>query len=134
MEICARCVVLAWIYRRGPARFVLSMARARYGIGLHLVDEPSGATHPHNPVLDMSKLTEGTFSNQDFTNVPTIDSDTCCDNCVLQTNPGKSSKPSTASGGTDGFIKFRASKPDWDVCRLKPKCCPKKLREPLCVL
>ena len=33
--------------------------------------------------------------------------------------------PRKPNEGKDGFIRYRASKHDCDVCPLKPQCCPK---------
>ena len=80
---------------------------------------------PHIPVWDKSKRTDGTFSREDFVYDPATDSYTCPGGKVLQTYRRNFSTPRKANGGKDGFIRYRASKHDCDICPLKPQCCPK---------
>ena len=80
---------------------------------------------PHIPVWDKSKRTDGTFSREDFSYDTATDSYTCPSGKRLQTYRRNFSKPRKANGGKDGFIRYRASKHDCDVCPLKPQCCPK---------
>jgi len=80
---------------------------------------------PHIPVWDKSKRTDGTFSREDFVYDPATDSYTCPGGKVLQTYRRNFSTPRKANGSKDGFIRYRASKHDCDICPLKPQCCPK---------
>ena len=80
---------------------------------------------PHIPVWDKSKRTDGTFSREDFVYDPATDSYTCPGGKALQTYRRNFSTPRKANGGKDGFIRYRASKHDCDICPLKPQCCPK---------
>ncbi|WP_120633752.1 transposase [Ruegeria sp. EL01] len=80
---------------------------------------------PHIPVWDKSKRTDGTFSREDFVYAAATDSYTCPGGKVLQTYRRNFSTPRKANGGKDGFIRYRASKHDCDICPLKPQCCPK---------
>ncbi|MDW3224722.1 MAG: transposase [Paracoccaceae bacterium] len=80
---------------------------------------------PHIPVWDKSKRTDGTFSREDFVYDLATDSYTCPGGKALQTYRRNVSTPRKANGGKDGFIRYRASKHDCDICPLKPQCYPK---------
>ena len=72
---------------------------------------------PHVTVFDKSQRTDGTFSRADFTYDHQGDVYVCPDGKIL-----------TCKGTVvnDNQLLYRASKYDCDVCRLKPRCCPKE--------
>jgi transposase len=70
---------------------------------------------PHIPVIDKSRREDGTFSRADFVFDKDRNVYVCPNNKLLHTT------------GTvhDGYaFRYRASKPDCDVCPLKMRCCP----------
>jgi hypothetical protein len=80
-----------------------------------LVDER--AIEPHIPVFDKSARSDGTFSRDDFTYDPETDIYRCPADNVLA---------STGTLVNDGAtLHYRASKYDCDICKFKPRCCPK---------
>ena len=72
---------------------------------------------PHVPVFDKSKRTDGTFSREDFTYDHQGDVYVC---------PGGKILTCKGTVVNDNQLLYRASKYDCDVCRLKPRCCPKE--------
>jgi hypothetical protein len=72
---------------------------------------------PHVPVFDKSARNDGTFARDDFA----YDAETDIYRC-----PAGKKLASTGTLVNDGatFL-YRASKYDCDVCKLKPRCCPK---------
>jgi transposase len=78
---------------------------------------------PHIPVFDHSQRCDGTLSRSDFAYDHARDLYIC--------PRGKELKQyrrefKTARSGIDdeGFMRYRASKLDCDLCSLKPRCCP----------
>ena len=78
---------------------------------------------PHIPVFDHSKRRDGTFERGDFTFDQETDRYTCPGGKVLKPKNRNFAAP-RPDVDADGFIRYRASKLDCDVCALKPKCCP----------
>jgi Transposase DDE domain len=74
---------------------------------------------PHVPVFDKSKRTDGTFSREDFTYDLQGDVYVC---------PAGKMLICKGTVVNDNQLLYRASKYDCDVCRLKPRCCPKEPR------
>jgi hypothetical protein len=72
---------------------------------------------PHVPVFDKSKRTDGTFSREDFTYDHQGDVYIC---------PGGKILTCKGTVVNDNQLLYRASKYDCDICRLKPRCCPKE--------
>ncbi|QDM22697.1 IS1182 family transposase [Tardiphaga sp. vice154] len=80
-----------------------------------LVDER--AIEPHIPVFDKSARKDGTFPRDDFA----YDAETDIYRC-----PAGKVLASTGTLVNDGAtLHYRASKYDCDICKLKPRCCPK---------
>jgi hypothetical protein len=69
------------------------------------------------PVFDKSQRTDGTFSREDFTYDHQGDVYVC---------PGGKILTCKGTVLNDNQLLYRASKYDCDVCRLKPRCCPKE--------
>jgi hypothetical protein len=69
------------------------------------------------PVFDKSQRTDGTFSREDFTYDHQGDVYVC---------PGGKILTCKGTVLNDNQLLHRASKYDCDVCRLKPRCCPKE--------
>jgi hypothetical protein len=75
------------------------------------------AIEPHVPVFDKSARNDGTFARDDFTYYSETDIYRC---------PAGKALASTGTLVNDGAtLLYRASKYDCDVCKLKPRCCPK---------
>ena len=74
---------------------------------------------PHIPVYDKSKRKDGIFSRGDFTYDHATDTYRCPAGKTLMT---------TGNVGDSSELRYRASKYDCDVCPLKPRCCPRRLR------
>jgi transposase len=72
---------------------------------------------PHVPVFDKSKRADGTFSRADFTYDHQGDVYVC---------PAGKMLFCKGTVVNDNQLLYRASKYDCDVCRLKPRCCPKE--------
>jgi transposase len=72
---------------------------------------------PYVPVFDKSKRTDGTFSREDFTYDHQGDVYVC---------PAGKMLICKGTVVNDNQLLYRASKYDCDVCRLKPRCCPKE--------
>ena len=70
-----------------------------------------------SPVFDKSKRTDGTFSRADFTYDHQGDVYVC---------PAGKLLICKGTVVNDNQLLYRASKYDCDVCRLKPRCCPKE--------
>ena len=82
---------------------------------------------PHIPVFNRSARLDGTFERSAFTFDHEMDRYTCPNGKVLKPKNRNFVIPRSHTGATvnaDGFIRYRASKRDCDVCALKPKCCP----------
>lgn len=77
---------------------------------------------PHIPVRGKPKRTDGTFSREECVSAPAAHSDTRPGDKPLQTYRGNVCKPRRPNGGKDGFIRYRASQHDCDVCPFEPKC------------
>ena len=72
---------------------------------------------PHVPVFDKSKRTDGTFSREDFIYDHQGDVYVC---------PAGKMLICKGTVVNDNQLLYRASKYDCEVCRLKPRCCPKE--------
>jgi transposase len=72
---------------------------------------------PHVTVFDRSIRKDGTFSREDFTYDHAGDVYYC---------PGGKMLTTTGSLLEGTTLRYRASKHDCQVCRLKPRCCPKE--------
>src|SRR5580692_2124662 len=72
---------------------------------------------PHVTVFDKSMRQDGTFSRDDFIYDHVGDVYTCPAGKMLTT---------TGSRVDGATLRYRASKYDCQVCRLKPRCCPKE--------
>src|ERR1700756_2232069 len=86
-----------------------------------LVDECG--IEPHIPVFDKSQRTDGTFSRDDFTYDHTSDTYRCPGGKTLQRYRRRFTVP-RSGGMKDSSMRYRASKLDYEVCPLKPRCCP----------
>src|SRR5246127_1866604 len=86
-----------------------------------LVDECG--IEPHIPVFDKSQRTDGTFSRDDFTYDHTSDTYRCPGGKTLQRYRRRFTTPRTGVL-KDSSMRYRASKLDYEVCPLKPRCCP----------
>jgi transposase len=95
-----------------------------YGDGANLawLIEERGI-EPHIPVIDHSARRDGTFGRSAFTFDHEADRYTCPGGKVLRRKYRNFAMP-RPDVDADGFIRYRASKLDCDVCALKPKCCP----------
>ena len=95
-----------------------------YGDGANLawLIEERGI-EPHIPVIDHSARRDGTFDRSAFTFDHEADRYTCPGGKVLKPKHRNFVTP-RPDVDADGFIRYRASKLDCDVCALKPKCCP----------
>lgn len=78
---------------------------------------------PHIPVFDKSARTDGTFARSDFSYDHERDLYTCPGGKALKRSHRTFAMPRSGVD-QDGFIRYRASKHDCDVCLLKPRCCP----------
>ena len=78
---------------------------------------------PHIPVFDKSARTDGSFSRSDFTFNSEADCYICPAGKELVQFRRAYTVPRTGIG-SDGTRRYRASKKDCDVCKLKAKCCP----------
>ena len=78
---------------------------------------------PHIPVFDHSKRRDGTFERADFTFDDERDRYICPGGNILKPRHRNFATP-RPDVDADGFIRYRASKLDCDMCALKPKCCP----------
>jgi hypothetical protein len=78
---------------------------------------------PHIPVIDHSARRDGTFGRSAFTFDHEADRYTCPGGKVLRPKYRNFTMP-RPDVDADGFIRYRASKLDCDVCALKAKCCP----------
>ncbi len=78
---------------------------------------------PHIPVFDKSVRTDGTFARSDFTYDHKRDLYICPGGKELKRSHRTFVMPRSGVD-QDGFIRYRASKHDCDICPLKPRCCP----------
>jgi hypothetical protein len=78
---------------------------------------------PHIPVIDHSARRDGTFERRDFTFDKEGDRYICPGDKILKPRHRNFATP-RSNVDADGFIRYRATKLDCDVCALKPKCCP----------
>jgi len=78
---------------------------------------------PHIPVFDKSARTDGTFARSDFSYDHERDLYTCPGGKELKRSHRTFAMPRSGVD-QDGFIRYRASKHDCDICPLKPRCCP----------
>jgi transposase len=77
---------------------------------------------PHIPVFDKSARRDGTFERADFTFDHEGDRYVCPGGKVLRPRSRNFATP-RPDVDADGFIRYRASKRDCDLCALKPRCC-----------
>jgi transposase len=102
-------------------------ADTAYGTGRFLgwlVDQKK--IKPHIPVWDRSQRDDGTLARDDFTYDAERDIYICPNDKVLR---------STGTLHSDNTFRYVSRKLDCDLCRLKPRCCPKQpqrriLRDP----
>ncbi len=92
------------------------IADTAYGTGKFLGWLIGAGITPHIPVWDKSAREDGTFSRADFTFDKERNVYVCPAGKLLTT---------TGSVGPDHVLRYRASKPDCQVCSLKSQCCPK---------
>ncbi|HEX8813001.1 MAG TPA: IS1182 family transposase [Terracidiphilus sp.] len=78
---------------------------------------------PHMPVFDKSSRSDGTFSRSEFTYDHKRDLYICPGGKELTQYHRRFATPREGVD-QDGFMRYRASKHDCDVCALKPRCCP----------
>jgi hypothetical protein len=78
---------------------------------------------PHVPVFDKSERTDGTFSRSDFTYDRQADAYVCPGGKELRLYHREFARPRSGIDA-DGFMRYRASRQDCEVCSLKPRCCP----------
>ena len=78
---------------------------------------------PNIPLFDHSKRRDGTFESADFTFYKECDRYICPGCAILKPKHRNFATP-RPDVDADGFILYRASKLECDVCALKPKCCP----------
>lgn len=78
---------------------------------------------PHIPVFDKSRRTDGTFSRSDFAYNHRKDAYICPQGKELKHYRRPFANP-RAGVDDQGLMRYRARKPDCDVCPLKPRCCP----------
>lgn len=79
---------------------------------------------PHIPVIDKSGRKDGTFERADFTFDTENDLYICPGGKELK-QYRRAYKTPRSGANKDETIRYRARKPDCDVCALKPRCCPK---------
>ena len=79
---------------------------------------------PQIPVIDKSGRNDGTFERADFTYDAESDLYICPNGKELKQfrRPYKSPR---SGGNKDETMRYRARKPDCEVCPLKTRCCPK---------
>jgi transposase len=104
-----------------PERLIADTA---YGTGemLDWLHRERGIT-PHIPVIDKSARTDGTFERADFTYDAGSDVYICPAGKELRQYRRAFTTPRSGAN-KDGALRYRARKPDCDVCALKPRCCP----------
>ena len=121
----------------GAAQTMLDRTEDRFGLkpGYLTADTAYGAAQilawlvkqkqikPHIPVFDHSERTDGTFSRSDFTWHPDADRYTCPAGKELVQFRRAYTTPRTGIGAV-GTRRYRESKKDCDVCKLKAQCCP----------
>ena len=78
---------------------------------------------PHISVIDHSKRRDGTFERADFTFEHEGDHYTCPGGKILKPRH-RNFATTRPDVDADGFIRYRASKLDCDVCAPKARCCP----------
>jgi hypothetical protein len=78
---------------------------------------------PHIPVFDKSQRTDGTFSSQDFVYEHASNTHRCPAGKIFQHYRRRFTVPRT--GVTkDNSRHYRATKHDYELCPLKPRCRP----------
>jgi len=106
-----------------PERLIADTA---YGSGpmLDWLVEKRGIA-PHIPVIDKSGRNDGTFERADFTFDAENDLYICPNGKELKQfrRPYKTPR---SGGNKDETMRYRARKPDCEVCPLKARCCPKE--------
>ena len=78
---------------------------------------------PHIPVFEKSERRDGTFSRSEFPYDNARDLYTCPAGKELRPRQ-KVYRPSVPLVDEDGMVRYRASKFDFDLCELRPRCTP----------